>query len=541
MIRSMAWCVAAGLGSVGWAQGTDPFGPGAKDVKLLVIGASRFGEAGAALVKHKSATGMPAQFVAIEALHTLVEGKDEPERIKRMIAAGVKLHGVRYVMLVGDASMCPVRFRRVTQVPADAAIDGTYNPSELYYSNLFRKHVPGAGEKAGDPGAITSAGEFETWDASGDGVFNEQHWAPDASTFNPDGVDGCPDVAVGRVPAHTELEFAVYVQKVITYERMAAIDPRNVGAEARREATTLGGRMMFIADRNYSGSTGSCDALLAAAVKAGMPPATMPSKFEFIPGVTVKAPEGQGPPAGWEIGTFAAVDQVVQRSSWVTYFGHAMPTAWAISDGEGWYDMARIRGLKREPGSARGERVIMPIVVTIGCESGRFAQWQPSAAYRDMNGVKRQFIRNDEEKMWYEMGDKTGGVMEKVGARLVVPQPAGLDLPENRDLTMACAWLFGSAVADKNGKLVGEMENAGAIAFFGESLVCENDKGFELVSDMFERYGAGDRVLGDLWVGAQRTYWLKNRASEDVFKHPRIYLGMMNFFGDPSLRLGGVK
>ncbi len=461
MIRFMALCVAAGIGSVGLAQPGEPFGPGVKDVRLLVIGPARFGEAGAALVKHKMATGMPATYVAIEALHTLVEGKDEAERIKRLIAAGVQGRGVRYVMLVGDASVCPVRFRRVTQVPSDAALDGTYNPSELYYSNLFCKHVPGAGEKAGDPAAITSGREFDTWDASGDGVFNEQHWAPDASKFNPDGVDGCPDVALGRVPSHTALEFAAYVARVVRYE--------TVGANG---GSSLGGNMTFVADRNYPGSTGSCDALLAAALRASMPPAKSAIRLEFIPGVRDVSREEKGMPEGWGIGTFAALDEAIVKSSWVTYFGHAMPGAWAISNGEGWYDMGRMRGLSGGKGVGG---VAMPIVVTVGCESGRFARWQPSSAYRDENGVKRQFERNEDEKMWYEQGDRTGGVLEKVGARLVVPQPAGLDLPESRDLTMACAWLFGSPVADKNGKLVGEMESGGAIAFFGESLVCEND------------------------------------------------------------------
>jgi hypothetical protein len=40
-----------------------------------------------------------------------------------------------------------------------------------------------------------------------------------------------------------------------------------------------------------------------------------------------------------------------------------------------------------------------------------------------------------------------------------------------------------------------------------------------------------------LWLSGQRKYWLNNRRSENVFRHPRIYLGIMTLFGDPSLRL----
>ncbi len=533
----MLWCRVASLASLlastpAHAQSADPLATGPKNVRLLVIGPAGFADAARPLIRHKDATGMPASYVTIESLHTLVVGKDEPERIKMVIAAGVKSHGVRYVMLVGDASLCPVRFRRVTQVPPDAALNGTYNPSELYYSNLFRKHTPGAGDKASDPAGITTAGEFDNWDASGDGVFNEQHWAEDAVSFNPDAVDGCPDVALGRVPAHTPAEFAAYVAKIIRYETLAT------------KGGPLGGSMTFIADRNYAGSTGSCDALLAAAAKSSMPAANAPIRLEFIPGVIVHSHDQNGPPANWNIGTFPALDDAVLSSSWVTYFGHAAPGAWAISGGEGWYDMTHIRGLKPANHAGATERVNMPIVVTIGCESGRFAQWQPSSEYNDARGVQHQFVHDDATKSWTDTKapgtspDKPG---PKIGPRLIVPQPSPFDLPQNKDLTMACAWLFAGAAADTQpGSKPDPAQLAGAIAFFGESLVCENDKGYELLTDMFDRYGSGDRVLGDVWMNAQRTYWLHNRASENVFRHPRIYLGLMTFFGDPSLRLNAL-
>src|SRR6185503_9312569 len=103
----------------------------------------------------------------------------------------------------------PVRYRQVQQVPKNANLDGTYNPSELYYANLYAGHAPG--KDAGDPLQITHSASFDSWDASGNGIYNEQHWKDDAVTYNPDSVDGCPDVAVGRVPAHTPQEVQVYV------------------------------------------------------------------------------------------------------------------------------------------------------------------------------------------------------------------------------------------------------------------------------------------------------------------------------------------
>jgi hypothetical protein len=47
----------------------------------------------------------------------------------------------------------------------------------------------------------------------------------------------------------------------------------------------------------------------------------------------------------------------------------------------------------------------------------------------------------------------------------------------------------------------------------------------------------GERVLGEMWLKGQQQYWRDFERDENVFQAPRIYLGIMTFFGDPSLRL----
>ena len=67
--------------------------------------------------------------------------------------------------------------------------------------------------------------------------------------------------------------------------------------------------------------------------------------------------------------------------------------------------------------------------------------------------------------------------------------------------------------------------------------------GTELVEGVMQRYLAGERTLGDIWRAGQQMYWhahLNTRRSSDnswAFAEPRIYLGIMTLFGDPSLRL----
>jgi hypothetical protein len=89
--------------------------------------------------------------------------------------------------------------------------------------------------------------------------------------------------------------------------------------------------------------------------------------------------------------------------------------------------------------------------------------------------------------------------------------------------TFPGAWLFNS--------------DGGAIAYFGETLVQPNDAGAELQGYMLSRWNDGERTLGDIWLQAQRDYWFHNINSGGVFTAPRIQLGIMTFYGDPTLEL----
>ncbi|HXU77087.1 MAG TPA: C25 family cysteine peptidase, partial [Methylomirabilota bacterium] len=169
--------------------------PAVGGMKLLVIAPQSFDAVLRPFIAHKNQSGLPARLVTLESLRASMAGADDPEKVKRAIAQAHQKLGTRYVMLVGDASLMPVRYRQVQQIPREATADGTYNPSELYYANLYQGHVPGSVPT--DPVAIINSGVFDTWDRNGNGRYNEQHWKDDAISYNPDQVDGCPDVAVG--------------------------------------------------------------------------------------------------------------------------------------------------------------------------------------------------------------------------------------------------------------------------------------------------------------------------------------------------------
>jgi Peptidase family C25 len=109
---------------------------------------------------------------------------------------------------------------------------------------------------------------------------------------------------------------------------------------------------------------------------------------------------------------------------------------------------------------------------------------------------------------------------------IVIPPPAAYDFVSAASRTFAYSWLFSSG---------------GAIAYFGENEVMEDQNGTALLSYMLAQYAQGARSLGTIWHKAHQQYFQNFAANpggmDPNFTPPRIYLGIMEMFGDPSLRL----
>ena len=109
---------------------------------------------------------------------------------------------------------------------------------------------------------------------------------------------------------------------------------------------------------------------------------------------------------------------------------------------------------------------------------------------------------------------------------IVIPPPGAYDFVSAASRTFAHSWLFSSG---------------GAIAYFGENEVMEYQNGTVLLSYMLAQYVQGARSLGTIWHKAHQQYFQNfatNAGGMDPnFTPPRIYLGIMEMFGDPSLRL----
>ncbi|CAN5830759.1 hypothetical protein BH11MYX4_BH11MYX4_44050 [soil metagenome] len=442
--------------------------------RLLIVGADILYGTMDKLRNHKNATGMSAYVMTMSDVRQY-PGRDDAERLKHVIRRMHEEKGTWYVLLAGGGTDVPVRRRSVMDHPGSENynFDSGYNISDLYYANLYH-HVG------------LRAGTFDDWDASGNGRFNEQMWEDRAASNNPDDVDGYPDVAVGRVPSVDG--FGTYVDKVIRYETGTAGHPSGLTTAA------------FIADLNYPGATTLLERIENETHLAGRAQHWVVNSYDTPP------------PAGWSRTgeeAVAAIDTMVKTSPWISYVGHGSRGNWGVYEkGGATYGWDHVREL---------DNTYLPIVFAAACETGKFSGNAPLDPYTDVNGVNR-----------YLTIDKPNGVVWVEGSQ-TWPLPFVTPVPGVYDHVSFNVSFASDFITPTRG--------GGAIAYFGMNVSMPPGLAVELQIDMLKSYGKGYRVLGDIYADGARTYWADNLSNDYVFGHPRIFLSIAQFFGDPSLRL----
>jgi len=410
------------------------------------------------LVAHKNATGMPTLMVTPAYLRELLSpsqlasAEDEAAIIKMGIAWYYQSGHTKYVLLAGDETHVPTRYSGLVDNPTAPTTIG-YRPTDLYYANLYDKATPGV---------------ITRWNGAGNGLYNEAAWGYSAYLFNPDNVDGYPELAIGRVAVNDPVSMSNYVEKVIAYETQAMPGARRLAA---------------IEDEQYGSlaSPGQARGMAQEIVTAF----NMPTTYSALFPVT-----GTIPPSPWIPLDITGFNAVVEPAGWVGYVGHgnqwgfdnpANPPYFAVNTG--WYTLFD----QMTTGN-------MPIVMTGGCNTGLFTSYDPD------------------------------GSTAPYGTPAPSPQP----IPAN---------FIGNAV-------LAASPTGGGMALMGDTIIGPPSHPAEFFADL----GACDisvgGTLGDMYLCAQQAYWNKNyldwtSASEqgDTLQEPRIYLGLMNLQGDPSLRV----
>jgi hypothetical protein len=337
---------------------------------------------------------------------------------------------------------------------------------------------------------------LDNWDYSGDNKYNEKQWAQGALSFNPDYVDGMPDLAVGRVPARTTVEVQTFLQKVIAYE---ASTQSRAGAK----------QFAFIADDQYPGE-GFSDSIKAA-LPPGVASGTSSTVYNLAP--------GKQPPSGWTSAATSSFKDLMSSSWWVSYVGHGYNQGWNFPEAA----YASVSQLTNGTN--------YPITYACACETGQFSGIPPIGPYADLVGNFQWYWMDSSQpegqQIWQE--DQNGNKLGYIPKPLTVPTPNAYDIYGQPDRTVACAWLFNA--------------NGGSIAYFGGTIVTQDDVSSELEQDFvgsLAELGGTAKCLGDVWLSTQQKYWKANADNNDAaatFRAPRVYLGIMTFFGDPSLQL----
>ncbi|MGC8640629.1 MAG: C25 family cysteine peptidase [Isosphaeraceae bacterium] len=116
---------------------------------MAVIGPERFHQAIKPFLAHTNKE-RPTEWVSLESIFTSTSGADHPERLKRWLYRGWKERGLRYVLLVGDADLVPVRYMVLDRI-TPPAFDYAFYPSDLYYADIARRE-----------------GSFDDWNARKD-------------------------------------------------------------------------------------------------------------------------------------------------------------------------------------------------------------------------------------------------------------------------------------------------------------------------------------------------------------------------------------
>ena len=424
---------------------------------LLVVVPQAFQDGLQPFVEHRR-RDLAVEVATLEAVLKSATGSDDPEKLKRFLYEAWHQRHVRYVLLVGDASVLPVRYMVLDRV-TPAAFDYAFYPSDLYYADVAK-----------------ADGRFEDWNAAREGFhagyYGEVRGEKNKSDpINYDQVDYRPELAVGRWPVNTSGELQTVIAKTIAAEK------RLTGSLGKPRAALL-------AVGGWVDSRGTMDR-----ISSSLPGWTVEKRYDAPGGATPTAV----PPTEKEL--LRLLDDGVDL---VIHGGHGTDGSW---------DRCLFRErLDRIHNAAR-----LPVMVSAGCSTARFATLPPYEAYLDVYGIEHQGSDH--------------------GEKFTEPPPPPSPYQKGR---------FNPPGLGK--QLVVGGPN-GAVAYFG----CNTGSqpcGLTLVEGFARAWGKDkDARLGDCWVEAVRWYYQQERLADlkpnaDWYP-PSIFFQGMKFmlYGDPSLRL----
>lgn len=163
-------------------------------VRYLIITSEEMAPEFQRVADHRTSLGIPSVVRTVEWIEANYRhGVDIQETIRLFIRDAYQKWGLEYVLLGGDTDVLPPRYARNTYYPVNGQ---TMIPTDLYFCCLDGN-----------------------WNANGNHYFGESA----GTIYNPgDECDLASEVHIGRVPAAGAAEAAVWIDKMLAYEKQPA-------------------------------------------------------------------------------------------------------------------------------------------------------------------------------------------------------------------------------------------------------------------------------------------------------------------------------
>lgn len=311
--------------------------------RMLIVAPQAFRDVLLPFVAHKRQR-FEAELLLLETALAENDGADDPERLKRALYNAWRSRGVRYVLLVGDADVMPVRYM-VLDRATEPAFDYAFYPSDLYYADVARPD-----------------GSFDDWNARSDGFhrayFGEVRGEKNKTDpINFDAVDYRPELALGRWPVSSPAEVRLVTEKTMRYEQGLAA--RTADARAAAVLVAVGG---------WVDSRGLMDGLADRLSQAWR----IEKRYFTDAGRNDNTP----PPSEPEL-----VSLLNSGARLVLHTGHGHD--------HGWEGCLSVDGLNQLRNAAT-----LPVVFSVGCSTARLATLPPYEGYLDLHGVEHLGTNN---------------------------------------------------------------------------------------------------------------------------------------------------
>jgi hypothetical protein len=441
-------------------QKADPVSAASDGKPLLVIIApQQFEKELAPFIEHKQKE-LTVEVAYLETILAQNQGADDPEKLKHFLYQAWRERHAHYVLLVGDAEVMPVRYMVLDRV-TPAAFDYSFYPSDLYYANVAKDD-----------------GSFDDWNAQKDG-FHAQYFGEvrgeknKNDPINFDQIHYKPELALGRWPVNTPEEVRTVVAKTIGFENRVVAQPPSAC------------RAAMICNSGWIDARGA-----------------MNQQAEWLP-------------KGWKIEKRYYADAGVPTTtplpdhqevlcllnSGVDLMLHA-----GHGDGGQWEQSLHLRDFDKIKNADH-----LPIMMSIGCDTARFATLPPYEPYLDVNGVEHK-------------GTYVGEVFD-------APPPPSVPYSKGKYNPTGL------------GKQMLRGGPNGAVAYIG----CNTGGqpcGLTLMNGFTKAWGQSPSArLGDCWKDAVAYYYdqehLDTIKPDPGWYPASIFFQSMKFmvYGDPSLRL----